>query len=155
MVKALHRIEFYLMSSVAARRGFYSHAKNEEQFRTLGGFTEWKPKFNSGAYKMKNLLLAFTLLGVSIASAKTYTITLYSPAAIGYSQLKSGEYKLELKGDTVLLKDGKMVNEFPVHVENEARKFDTTSITTSSESGSSRIEEIHLGGTTVKLVFSN
>ena len=104
---------------------------------------------------MKNLLLAFTLLGASIASAKTYSITLSSPAAIGNSQLNSGEYKLELKGDSVLVKDGKMVNEFPVHVENEARKFDYTSITTSSESGSSRIEEIRLGGTTVKLVFGN
>ena len=104
---------------------------------------------------MKNLLLAFTLLGVSIASAKTHTITLTSPAAIGNSQLKGGEYKLELNGDSVLVKDGKMVNEFAVHVENEARKFDSTSITTSSRGGSNRIEEIRLGGTTVKLVFSN
>ena len=112
-------------------------------------------KFNSGAYEMKNLLLAFTLLGAAIASAKTYTITLSSPAAIGNSQLKSGEYKLELKGDSILVKDGKMVNEFPVHVENEARKFDNTSVTTSSQGGSNRIEEIRLGGTTVKLVFSN
>jgi hypothetical protein len=104
---------------------------------------------------MKNLLLAVTLLGASIANAKTYTITLSSPAAIGNSQLKSGEYKLELKGDSVLVRDGKMVNVFPVHVENEARKFENTSVTTSSVSGSNRIEEIHLGGTTVKLVFAN
>ena len=104
---------------------------------------------------MKRLLLAITLLGASIASAKTYSIKLSSPAFIGNSQLKSGEYRLELKGDSVLVKDGKMVSEFPVHVENEARKFDNTSVTTSSEGGSNRIEEIHLGGTTVKLVFSN
>jgi hypothetical protein len=91
------------------------------QFRPPGGFMSGDRKFNSGAYEMKNLLLAFTLLGVSIASAKTYSITLTSPAAIGNSQLKSGEYKLELKGDSVLVKDGRMVNEFPVHVENEAR----------------------------------
>ena len=104
---------------------------------------------------MKNLLLAFTLLGASIASAKTYTVTLSSPVAIGDGQLKSGEYKLELRGDNVLVKDGKMVSQFPVHVENEARKFENTSITTSSQGGSNRIEEIRLGGTTVKLVFSN
>ena len=104
---------------------------------------------------MKNLLLTLTLLGASIASAKTYTITLSSPAAIGNSQLKSGENKLELKGDHVLVKGGKVTDEFPVHVENEARKFENTSVTTSSESGSNRIEEIRLGGTTVKLVFSN
>ena len=104
---------------------------------------------------MKNVLLAFTLLGASIASAKTYSITLSSPAAIGNSQLKTGEYRLELKGDHVLVKGDKVAGEFPVQVENEARKFDNTSITTSSEGGSNRIEEIRLGGTTVKLVFSN
>ena len=102
-----------------------------------------------------NLLLAFTLLGASIASAKTYSITLSSPAAIGNSQLKSGEYKLELKGDHVLVKGAKVADEFPVQVENEARKFENTSVTTSSASGSNRIQEIRLGGTTVKLVFSN
>jgi hypothetical protein len=48
-----------------------------------------------------------------------------------------------------------MVNEFPIHVENEARKFDNTSITTPSAGGSNRIEEIRLGGTTLKLVFGN
>lgn len=104
---------------------------------------------------MNNLLLTFALLGASIASAKTYDITLHSPATIGASQLKSGDYKLELKGDHVLLKDGRMVNEFPVQVENESRKFDSTSVTTSSEGGATRIQEIRLGGTTVKLVFSN
>ena len=104
---------------------------------------------------MKSLLLAVTLLGASIASAKTYSITLSSPAAIGNSQLKSGEYKLELKGDHVLVKGGNVVDEFPVRIENEARKFGTTSVTTSSESGSIRIEEIDLRGTTLKLVFGN
>ena len=104
---------------------------------------------------MKSLLLAFTLLGVSIASAKTYSIKLFSPAAIGNSQLKSGEYKLELKGDHVLVKGEKVAGEFPVQVENEARKFDETSVSTSLEGGSSRIQEIRLRGTTVKLVFGN
>ena len=104
---------------------------------------------------MKKLLLTFVLLGGAVASAKTYDITLHTPATIGASQLKGGDYKLELKGDRVRLKNGTMVEEFPVQVENESRKFDTTSITTSSQGGTTRIEEIRLGGTTVKLVFSN
>ena len=104
---------------------------------------------------MKNLLLAFTLLGASIAGAKTYTIRLSSAAAIDNIQLKSGEYKLELKGDRVLVDNGKAVDEFPVRVENEARKFALTSVTLSTADGTSRIQEIRLGGTTVKLVFSN
>jgi len=104
---------------------------------------------------MKKTLLAIALLGASMASAKTYTVTVNGPAAIGNSQVKGGDYKLELKGDRVLLKDGKMVDEFPVQVQNESRKFDSTSITYSSHDGTTRIEEIRLGGTTVKLVFSN
>ena len=89
-------------------------------------------KIQLGANEMKNLLLAFTLLGASIASAKTYSITLSSPADIGNTRLKSGEYKLELKGDHVLVKSGKVADEFPVHVENEARKFENTSVTRAS-----------------------
>ena len=104
---------------------------------------------------MKKTLLAIALLGAAMASAKTYTVTVNGPAAIGNSQVKGGDYKLELKGDRVLLKDGKMVDEFPVQVQNESRKFDSTSITYSSQDGTTRIEEIRLGGTTVKLVFSN
>jgi hypothetical protein len=61
------------------KREFYSRVENEEQFRSLGGFIEWKPNST----------------------------------------------------------------------------LDNTSITTSSEGGSNRIEEIRLGGTTVKLIFSN
>ena len=103
---------------------------------------------------MKNVLATLVLLGASIASAKTYNVSLHS-AAIGNGQIKAGEYKLELKGERIVLKDGRNSDEFLVLVENEARKFDQTSVTYRSEGGSTRIQEIRLGGTTLKLVFTN
>lgn len=103
---------------------------------------------------MKKMLLAFGLLGLSLASAKTYNVTVNN-AAIGNGQLNSGEYKLEIKGDRVLLSHGKMVSELPVQVENAPRKFDNTSVSYFTENGTARIREIRLGGTTLKLLFTN
>lgn len=104
---------------------------------------------------MKKMILSFAFLGLSMAGAKTYSLNFSSPVNIGVATIKSGEYKLELKGDRVLLKDGKMVDSFPVQVQNETRKFDNTSVSVSSRNGTAQIEEIHLDGTTIKLVFSN
>jgi len=103
---------------------------------------------------MKKMILAFGLLGLSLAGAKTYDVTV-NTAAIGNSQLNAGDYKVEIKGDRVLLTHGKMVSELPVQVENAARKFDSTSVSYFTENGAARIREIRLGGTTVKLVFTN
>ncbi len=104
---------------------------------------------------MKKLILTFAIAGLSLASAKSYDLTLYSPVNIGASTIKSGMYRLELKGDRVVLKDGNRADEFPVQVQNDSGKFDRTSLTVSSASGTPQIQEIHLGGTNLKLVFNN
>jgi hypothetical protein len=103
---------------------------------------------------MKKLLFTLALVGASLASAKTYTVRLYDPAAIGNHQLKTGEYRLEINGDHVLLKGAKTVAEFTVQIENEARKFDNTTVTVSKEGGSAQIQEIGIGGTKTKLLFN-
>jgi hypothetical protein len=109
---------------------------------------------STGENAMKKLLVTLVLLGASIASAKTYNVSLQR-AAIGTGQIQAGESKLELKGERIVLKDGRNSDEFLVVVENEERKFAQTSVTYRSEEGSSRIQEIRLGGTTLKLVFTN
>ena len=45
---------------------------------------------------MKKLVVTFALLGLSIASAKSYSITLSNPAVAGNLQLKPGDYKVKL-----------------------------------------------------------
>ena len=104
---------------------------------------------------MKILLLVFALVCTSFAGAKTYSLTLRDDTNIGASRLKGGVYKLELKGDRILLSDGTKSDEFPVRVENEPQKNINTTVTYLSEGGSSRVAEIHLRGTNVKLVPTN
>lgn len=104
---------------------------------------------------MKKIILTFAIAGLSLASAKSYDLTLYNPVNIGASTIKSGMYKLEVKGDRLLLKDGKKTDEFPVQVQNDSQKFDNTTLTVSSANGTAQIQEIHLRGTHVKLVFNN
>ena len=103
---------------------------------------------------MKRLLFTLALVGASLASAKTYTVRLSDPAAIANHQFKTGEYRLEINGDHVLLKGEKTVVELPVQIENEARKFDNTTVTVSTQGGSAQIQEIGIGGTRTKLLFN-
>ena len=37
------------------------------------------------------IVFAFALLGLAIASAKTYDVTLYSPVTVGGTELKPGQ----------------------------------------------------------------
>ena len=78
---------------------------------------------------VKNILLGFTFLGLAVASAaSSYNVTFYQPVMVNGSELKAGEYKLELKDKTAVLKQGKTAAEVPVTVENDGQKFARTSV---------------------------
>ena len=104
---------------------------------------------------MKKLLLLFLVLGLSLVYAKSYRLTLYESSILGSTELKPGEYTLELKDQTVVLKNGKAQAEAPVKVENEPSKFPTTTVRYSNGDGKYKITEIRLGGTHIKLVMNN
>ena len=46
---------------------------------------------------MKKLVLAFVIISVSIASAKTYNLTLYQPSVVAGTELKPGDYKIDVQ----------------------------------------------------------
>ena len=104
---------------------------------------------------MNKLLFAFTVLGLTLASAKTYRLTFYDPVIVGGAELKPGDYKMELKGDKVVITDGKHSGEAPVKVEKAESNFTSTSIRYQHADGKFRVNEIRLGGTNLKLVLSN
>lgn len=88
---------------------------------------------------------------LAIAGAgNTYRIDLYQATVVNGTTFKAGECKLELKDNQVLLKQGKTTAETAVKVENNANKFNSTSV---GYTDGHRIQEIRLGGTTTKLVF--
>lgn len=102
---------------------------------------------------IRNILVLFTVLGLAaVASAKSYSITLYEPSVIGGAELKPGDYTLELKDEKVLIKKGKQVGEAPVKVETADSKFSSTKVRYRNGDGKYRIQEIYLGGTNMRLV---
>ena len=104
---------------------------------------------------MKKLLIVFALLGLSLAQAKSYHLRLYEKSILGSTELKPGEYTVELKDAQVVVKNGKVEAQAPVKVENEASKFSTTTVRYSNGDGKYKITEIRLGGTNMKLVVNN
>jgi hypothetical protein len=103
---------------------------------------------------MLKRIAILALLGVSLASAKTYTFSVSEPAQAGQAQLKPGEYSLKVDGPQVLLidKTGRPINA-TAKVETVDRKFDQTAISISKADGTSRIQWIALGGSKNKVVF--
>lgn len=102
------------------------------------------------------LLLAFLGLvaGLAVASAKTYSIDLFQPVMLGGTQLKPGHYTVEVQGDKAVLRNGKLEGEAAVKMEDNAQKYERTSVVLLKDGGEMHIQEIHIGGTKMKLVFA-
>jgi hypothetical protein len=97
--------------------------------------------------------VTFTLatLALAVASAASvYTIKLSDSVWIGATQLKAGEYTIEMKGDKAIFKSGKTMVEVPATLSATDQKNDFTKLLTSE----SKLREIDLGGTKEKIVFS-
>jgi hypothetical protein len=105
---------------------------------------------------MRNKILIFVaiLAMAAVASAKSYSITLFEPSVIGGTELKPGAYTLELKDQKVVIRKGKQMGEAPVKVESADSKFPSTTVRYSNGDGKYHIQEIHLGGTNMKLVVN-
>jgi hypothetical protein len=99
---------------------------------------------------VKNILLGFSFLALAVASAaSSYNVTFYEPVMINGSELKAGDYKLELKDKTAVIKQGKSATEAPVTVQNDSQKFARTSV----RMNGMQVEEIRIGGTSTRVVF--
>ena len=99
---------------------------------------------------VKNIVLGFASIALAVASAaSSYNVTFYQPVMVNGSELKAGDYKLELKDNMAVLKQGKKVTEAPVKVENENQKYDRTAV----RMNGMQVEEIRIGGTSTRVVF--
>jgi hypothetical protein len=104
------------------------------------------------------LFLTFAIAGLSFASAKSFDITLDTPAQAGSAQLAAGHYSVALdKTDQskVIFKntDTGKSSEATGTIEKVEKKFDSTSITVHGVNGTNQILEIDLGGTPTKVEF--
>jgi hypothetical protein len=99
---------------------------------------------------VKNILIGFASIALAVASAaSSYNVTFYEPVMINGSELKPGDYKLELKDKTAVLKQGKTSTEAPVKIENDSQKYQRTAVRLNGM----QVQEIRLGGTSMRVVF--
>jgi len=103
---------------------------------------------------LRKVVFSFAVLGLALASAKSYTVALFEPATAGTTELKAGEYEVSVDGQNAVIKGGKVNAQTPVKVETADRKYDSTSVKYTVSGGKKQIQEIHLGGTKTKLVFT-
>jgi hypothetical protein len=104
---------------------------------------------------MRKLAFAFAVIGLAIASAKTYSLNLYSAATVGATELKPGTYKVEVRDSKAYITSGKVSAEADVKVESNGAKYNSTTVRFNDAGGKMAIQEIRLGGTNTKLVFDN
>ncbi|MCC6860105.1 MAG: hypothetical protein IT158_16180 [Bryobacterales bacterium] len=103
---------------------------------------------------MKKLMFLFMVLAVSFASAKTYSITLFQPSVVAGTELKPGDYKLDVNGEKVVISKGSQKVESAVKVENNGERFRSTTVRYATGEGKYTVQEIRLGGTNTKLMFN-
>jgi hypothetical protein len=101
--------------------------------------------------KFMKLTLGLAVLALGVASAaSSYSFKLYGSVWVGGTQLKAGEYKVEMQGDKAVFKSGKSVVEVPATLGNSDKKYTFTSVV----SEDSKLLEIDLGGTSAKILLS-
>ena len=103
---------------------------------------------------IKKLAVLFAIVSLGVAAAETYKVTLFQPTAVQGKELKPGQYKLDLKNNTLVIADGKNSVETSVKVETNDQKYNTTTIRYATADGKYSIQEIRLGGTKTKLVLN-
>ncbi len=103
---------------------------------------------------LRKVVFSFAVMGLALASAKSYDVKLFEPALAGSTELKAGDYQVSVDGQNVTLKNGKTASQLPAKVELADQKYDATSVKYVTANGKKQIQEIHLGGTKTKLVFT-
>lgn len=106
---------------------------------------------------MKSFVLAGVLAisTLSLASAKTYELSLSGITKAGNVELKPGQYRLKVDGSNATFTnvDNSKSVSTPVKVNNSDKKFDVTKVDASKEGNVDVIKDIELGGSKTKLEF--
>jgi hypothetical protein len=109
----------------------------------------------------RKFFVAFAILALVVASAGTvaapgssFRVLLTQTSVVKGSELKAGEYKVNLGTDKATFQLGKTSVDAPVKIETGQEKYRTTAIRYTTENGKAVISEIRVGGTTTRLLFN-
>ena len=99
----------------------------------------------------RKLAFGVSTVALGLASAAApYKVKIEAPLSIGSTELKAGEYKVEMQGDKAVFKTGKTVIEVPATTGKSEHKYYRTSVVTEG----SKLQEIDFGGTTESILFN-
>lgn len=105
---------------------------------------------------MKKLfLIAASMFVMAASAATTHRFTIFQPSFVNGTELKAGDYRVDVDENKAVISQGKMKVEAAVKMEDAGQKFGSTSIRYSNTDGKMTIAEIRLGGTSKKIVFNN
>jgi hypothetical protein len=99
----------------------------------------------------KKVLVGFVTAAMMLTAAGSYRFTISRDATVGGKQLTAGDYKVEMKRDTAVLKHDRQAVEVPARVQTDPNKFASTTVRFVS---GNEIQEIGFGGTHTKIVFA-
>jgi hypothetical protein len=94
-------------------------------------------------------LFCLATIALGTASAATYDVTLPDNVSVGKTQLKAGDYKLEMQGSMAVFKIGKKTIQVPATLAKNDQPFPSTIFL----SQHSKLQEIDLAGTQDKIIF--
>lgn len=106
----------------------------------------------------KKVLISFATFAVAVASAATYNVRLLEPSLINGTELKAGSYKLDVlqTENKAVFRSGKTATEAKVKVENASNKFHETTFRYDRDaSGKMKLQEVNIGGSNMRLIFTD
>ena len=94
-------------------------------------------------------------VGAFANAATRYGVTFRSTAVIAGTEMKPGDYNVEVNGSKAMIRGGKQAVEASVQVQQGDRKFSSTTVRYDIVDGKYKVSEIRIGGTKTKLVFDD
>jgi hypothetical protein len=100
--------------------------------------------------------LLFLFASAGFASASTYKVTLLETTNVHGTQLKAGEYKLDVDNGKAVFRHGRTTAEAPAKLATSDQKYkDTKFIYDNGSDGQLTLREIDLGGSNVRVVLED
>jgi hypothetical protein len=105
--------------------------------------------------KKSKLMLGACVFSLGIAAAaSSYHVKISDTTWVGTTELKPGEYTVQVEGDKVTFKMGKNAVTVPAKVEENASKFSDNQMLVKTENGQPKLKEIDLAGSKSKILFN-
>jgi hypothetical protein len=107
--------------------------------------------------KLTKKLLSLTVFAIGVASAaSSHNVTVYAPVWVGSTEVKAGEYQVQVDNGKAIFKNNKNkkdVVEVPAAVETSDKKFSATALNTTTTNGKAKLEAIEIGGSKTRIVM--